>query len=352
MSGFLVHARASGKSDLSPEVKDIRAIMPLSARMILLDVILSQRILKFVDQVLPDDPAVFVAARPKTQPLDITFALSLAVERALDNFSRGGLAQADVEQYYDTIDVLAIAMWLVSRGFPLADAAAAARRQMLPRLANTVGATTTISIPARAVGSLTGSRTAGALARVPVEETMAAIRREAVPRGFPTGLESRLCYATFVDNVFAVSESMGGAVANIELFESTLQQRWMLRIKPSSRTCMAVEGCDQLVADPTRWKQSDRFVALGDTISADGSAWADVFATKRLLWRAFFANCCQASFRKAPTMLKLRCMQRAVSPILNYHNTRWPWSPRLAHYLDFPSAENDFDDCSLPPQSW
>ena len=124
-----------------------------------------------LDHLIVQPFGIFIGARPQTQALDIAHALQLVVERGLDDGSRAVLAQCDIQTFFDELHVLKICRWLVGCGHQAKDVACLLRCQMMPRVFLDIGAGP-VRIDSRAIGGLTGSRTALMLARVPVETTL------------------------------------------------------------------------------------------------------------------------------------------------------------------------------------
>eukprot|EP00959_Pyramimonas_sp_CCMP1952_P334685 7008680-Pyramimonas_sp.AAC.1 len=89
-----------------------------------------------------------------------------------------------------------------------------------------------IPIPQRSRGSLTGSRVAGAMGRVPVESTIRE-RHQVWPRHGFQAAGCRLTVATYVDNIFSAGASLNVAINILEDFEAQLESVWDLKIKPS-----------------------------------------------------------------------------------------------------------------------
>ena len=92
----------------------------------------------------------------------------MVIEKTLDDNSRGALSQGDIGQFYDNLPVLAIAQWLAERGAPDQLLEAVIQIQLCTRLFVIVGEAAA-EIGVRVKGGLTGSRLAGALARIPAE---------------------------------------------------------------------------------------------------------------------------------------------------------------------------------------
>jgi hypothetical protein len=124
-------------------------------------------------------------ARSGTQVLDISHAAHLHLQKGADNFNRAGLAQGDISSYYDSLDALRIARWIESNshsdGFFWASAFL--RLQLLPKLRLTAGGSCSFMIECRTLGTLTGSRSAVAAGRVPVESAACKLAESWKPFG-------------------------------------------------------------------------------------------------------------------------------------------------------------------------
>ena len=162
-----VAARGYGKSSASPLPTEIRVILPLRARAQIVDALVAQRLQCFLGRSEFKRDWLWVGAQKHSQPMEISWMLSQIIEKALDNRSIGGLAQADICAYYDHLDVLLCARWLLQAPTELVDPAvvmAALRWQMLPRVRVTTGIGS-FEIGRRGGGAITGSRSAGVLGR-------------------------------------------------------------------------------------------------------------------------------------------------------------------------------------------
>ena len=61
------------------------------------------------------------------------------MEKALDDHSRAGLAQQDIEKFHDSLQVMLVVKWLQKQGAPIAAPSCALRHQMLPLVVLDVG---------------------------------------------------------------------------------------------------------------------------------------------------------------------------------------------------------------------
>ena len=201
MSMLSVFGRPLGKLSNISRVQDVRLILPQCSLMSLLDALLSKALNEFIDDKFPRVPNdhVFVGARPKTQVLDITFTCQTAVEKGIDNASNCALAQGDISKYYDSLPLFRLYRWLIEEGFDSPVLHAVFRHQALTSVFVVLRhSVQKRKICGRSIGGLTGSRTAGALARIPVESMLMELKDRLEDRAFL----GRVSLGVFIDNVF------------------------------------------------------------------------------------------------------------------------------------------------------
>lgn len=249
-----LRAVALGKSGSAPMVEQVRMLVPLPLVWQVADAVLTARINGFLDTHVPSPECCWLGALPGTQPLDIVHGCSLVVEKGLDLRGAGCAAQLDIKAYYDSVSALRCAQWLGDRGAEPALCAAVLRHQLLPRIKDEVGGGEAC-LPRRGSGTLTGSRTAGALGRIPVLDVFVARHahwqqygfRLADGRGRPSAI---LCDAAYVDNMYVVGPTPGCAIAILEDFARVAREPWGLRIKDGSRAAVSSCGLEALRVTP------------------------------------------------------------------------------------------------------
>ena len=140
-------------------------------------------------------------ARKGTQVMDISHAAHLRLQKGADNFNQAGLAQGDISTYYDSIDGLKIANWLVASGScdALFWASAFLRLQLLPKVRLSAGGSCTLFFDCRTIGTLTGSRSAVAAGRVPVESVTCQLAESWKPFGVDAN-SAIIRFASWVHN--------------------------------------------------------------------------------------------------------------------------------------------------------
>ena len=107
-----------GKLDSSPEPDSMRAILPLCPFSQLCDALLAERLHEFIDTALPEVTGVHCGAKKGRQSQEIPAALQFACEKCQDYGIRGAIAQVDVLQHYDNLDMCVIGEWLLDKGAP------------------------------------------------------------------------------------------------------------------------------------------------------------------------------------------------------------------------------------------
>lgn len=274
-------------------------------------------------------------ARPRTQVLDITHSLGMTIERGLDNFSRAAIATMDIRHYFDSLDIPKIMGLLLHNAEFLKRttfAQACLRIQNLTSLRIDCGPEA-FGIPPRTKGSLTGSRIAVALSRAPILETLRKLQAKVKPLGFQVSGGKKLAVATYVDNICAVSQTGNGAIAMLTHIEETLKSDGDLNIKEDSREYMVAKASPHTSSD-VRYKHVVQMKALGHIVSHDGGCREDWQATRRQMWRTFYATCASKAAASLPHKSKGKLLNRTVAPILDDHNTRWSVSPNFLAEID------------------
>ena len=89
----------------TPLGERLRAIIPMSSILRLMDRILGNALDRNLSTLLPARPGFVEGGRPKTQALDICHAATLLIEKALDMKSEGAVAQVDIQTYFDALPV-------------------------------------------------------------------------------------------------------------------------------------------------------------------------------------------------------------------------------------------------------
>ena len=322
MSCVHVQGKCLGKLAAVTEVKDVRAILPMPAFLQVADVLVSDRLHQCIDSFLPVPTGVMVSARPRTQGAEVSFALQLAVEKSLDNGSKGAIAQCDVQAHYDTVNGLKVTNWLNAKGADKALTAAALRMQLVCKVSLQSGAMN-IVISNRSNGSLTGSRVAGAWGRVPVEATIAKRNSSWKERGWRTTGET-LTVASYVDNLFALGRDADAAIATCEDFGKHLAADWGQKIKPSSKQFLVPKGGDA-PKQAVGWEACTTFNVLGNTVQHNAETDTSWEATKGSVRRAWFCTVKKEGARELSLAANLKLMNTTIKPLVMFKTTGMPF---------------------------
>ena len=337
----IVTARALGKKQSYSELDHLRLVIPLESWMSLADALISNQLEMELRRAFPhllscsEPDGYFMGANRYTQPLDIAFGCQIMVEKALDMESCGGLAQFDIRQFYDSLPLVRLYQYLLELGVDTCLVKAAMFHQLLPKLVVQLSSVTSTSMDEssvvrhRATGGLTGSRTAGSLAKFIIACMMTSCRPQLLPYGFA----SCMFTSTWVDNIYTTGKSASAALEMARVLEDHWSLRWGLHIKAGSKLVMAVKGgtgCDT----PNGWKQVDVFPVLGHYVSFNGNIDVCYGETTKEAWRAFWRNTSKRCVRTLPNILRAKRLARMVLPVFRYRWTRWPYTAWRASILD------------------
>ena len=331
MKQFSIVGKVKGKRGQKSALEDLRAILPLTAALQVADAIISSRLNTWIDSKLPTPAGAFVAARPRTQATEVMLGCHLVMEKALDNRSQGCLAQADVASHYDTLCSVRITRWLLKSGCEPSLAIAALRFQLLPEVILQSGSMQ-CCIQNRSCGSLTGSRTAGAWGRIPVEATLAKRNSEWQHLGFET-CEGRLTMQTYVDNVYVAGESAEAAAIIVEDFGKHLQADWQQKLKASSMEILIPKGGSKDGVNVQRWHIVEHMNVLGNMMQHNGEcneAWGKAKHEARRRW---FSNCCVKKASRLSATARLALVNKCLKPFLHYRMASMPFGKDRAAQL-------------------
>ena len=263
-----IQARAHGKTTSNPKKNECRAILPLSAIATLFDAIISDWIHNFVNDALPALNPTWEGARPATQCLDVACTMHIALEKMLESQSHGAIVTVDIQRYYDNVNITKCYAWLIRHGACPARAACMLRIQMLPKVFLHV-TTQAKPIENRTLGSLTGSRTAGACGRIPWADATNTINNH-----FPTAVWKlhghHIPLMTWIDNAFLAANTPQQGIYFFDHVEEYLQNVWDLTFKPSSKQILLPKGCEPYHPPPP-WTALNAIDCLGYILDSDGS---------------------------------------------------------------------------------
>jgi len=325
-------ARVYGKESTCTKATDVRMIIPLSSVLDLADALLQEKVNKVIDGFFEPmrNPFVHECARPRTQLLEITHTASFAAEKILDNKSTGTIAQMDIQKHFDSVDLLAVFAWLINAGLSPEWAIVAVWIQLLPTIIFRV-LNVEWSLVSRSTGTLTGSRVASAMARVPVLDLIYANFNHLQPHMLCIGSWSALC-ATYVDNIIFLLASIADVPVVSRICEEYLGHKWGQCIKPSSKQALVFKGIRPPHAPD--WDFCSSMRVLGVIVSASGSCCEDFAKVTRTLWASFWANAGATAAKSLTTEKKLALLKIATGVHLNGHIQSWAWTTTRANNLD------------------
>ena len=167
MAKIQIHSRVYGKGTSRPKLKEIRAILPLPPIAGIIDVLVANKLDRWLSQLPRHSSAIYTGGTAFTQCLDIAHGGALWLEKGGDNKTQNHcIAQCDIATYYDTINPTAVLSWATSQGSPLPWWIGTAAVQLMLQPSVVVQlAGGKQHLRRRTGGTLTGSRVAGMLGR-------------------------------------------------------------------------------------------------------------------------------------------------------------------------------------------
>lgn len=97
---------------------------------------------------------------------------------------------------------------------------------------------------------------------------------------------------------------------------------------------MPVFGYGEIENYDSRWRLLSEFKALGHIITPSGSINACFSATMKAAWRQFWANIGRPTFKAFTVRLRLKRLESLVFSVINFCESRWPFSLTKAKSLD------------------
>ena len=339
---FCVHGLLKGKSGQDAAPDDMRALLPLVPLAQLCDAMIAQKLQHYIDLAIPDRDGIYRGARQFTQTCEIPLSLQLLLEKSQDYGLGNAVGQIDALSHYDNLDIIRIAKWLQTHGVPDDLVRATVIFQtMIPVELQIAGEC--IQIDRRTRGGLTGTRTAGQLGRVPIEDAMNQVHAELEHYGAPLYLPAdtadqykpvdcacewkhfvQLTFASFVDNVYFAGRSVTAALALAGRFEEVLQDKWGQTIKPQSRQICLPRGVPSGRIHLGKWEVCDGFRVLGveiqDNAETDRSWMETAKTARKLFWRISRT----ADYRSLAAEYRLRTLDAQILPFLLHRLTALP----------------------------
>ena len=328
MESFHIYGRLYGKTSTFWTASSTRALLPLPSVLVVVDAMAALKLHELTDRVCVPPRGIMFGARKGTQVLDVAHAAQLHLQKSGDSSGIGCLAQGDIATYYDKLSCMKVAQWFTRNGGDLYWASAFLRLQALPVICLSSGESSSFTITQRSLGTFTGSRSAVAAGRIPVETVACIVAADVQPYGVDTGLTT-VVFASWVDNYYTFGSSVPNAISIAERFEEVLLQNWALDIKPTSRSLLSPAAPSE-PWNSEKWPLFREADVLGHLLSGDSSPWPCWRRTEKSMWASFWKNCIGPKVAALGLNDRCRLLNRSVKPILSFRNTRWPWTRTLS----------------------
>ena len=215
----------------------------------------------------------------------------------MDSKSQLAICASDIASYFDTFPPGKLARHLAKRiGDPWI-AAAAVRLHLRPRMELCIFGCYH-SLPRRKCGLITGSSSAAALQRLPLEDIIGQQLDFLVERcvsfpSFASGQTTKFATAYWSDNIFTFGCSVAAAMDMQQRIQVELERQWPpLRIGDDSKEILILAGNEETATEARRrgFATPSTLRVLGPQISSDASSEPNMCALKEKVLQAFFAN--------------------------------------------------------------
>ena len=326
-----VHGRILGKATTSPELKDIRAILPVGCVLTVLDILISKRLDRWTEYHLPTPSGCFVGGKKGSQIHDVAHGIALCLERGRDHKDQCGASQGDIEAFFDSVSPVLVARFLLGRGVESSLVAGMLFFSLLTKVVLRTGEAQ-YTLKARTKGSLTGTRIASSMAKIIIADCL--LKCHASGQVHFLSAAPPLSFCVWVDNIYAVADTAHRAVCNLELIETILEADWHLKIKSSSKLFTASGGRRSVPEQLRSFKFADPFIVLGIKVSSSGSCEKDVSEAIHSAHRRFFMGPCSKKSARLPLQIRLLDFQRCVWPAICWRSSWWQFSKTLAKQID------------------
>jgi hypothetical protein len=327
---LVVHGQAKGKLASTTSACDLRAILALPPLHQLCDFLVAIRLRRWLDKHFGRNDAFFHGARPSTQTLDIATAVHLLLEKSHDSRAHGAVGEQDIRTFYDSVSLHLTTMYLLQNGCPPDIVGPLLRLQLLPKVFLRVGNAEFETGP-RSAGVMTGTRCAGEIGRIPVEETLAATFPLLQRLGFQAG-ERKICVATYIDNIFTFSTGTAGAIQMAQAVADRLLQRLRLQIKDGGRAVISSDPDDK--PEDANWSFTHTLAPLGHLVHWKCSVWPSIHKTVAQMWGIFFKRFRERRLKHLDISARCRLLSQHVEPILAFRSSGWPPTQQIIDLLD------------------
>ena len=145
---------------------------------------------------------------------------------------------------------------------------------------------------------------------------------------------AKLCFASYIDNLYTTGTGVSGATASMEMILAHLRDVWGLTTKAGSKHVIACKGCVDVQATGNGWCLDEIAEILGWLVQSDGGTHAAWTALQTKLWRCFYGNVRKRSFKTLSWDNRCKVLSRALLPIFAYAAQIWPPKYGLAMQVD------------------
>ena len=145
------------------------------------------------------------------------------------------------------------------------------------------------SVIDRTKGSITGSRTAGAMGRIPIESVCRDKRSSLEKLGFRAGTKV-ITAMSWVDNISVIGRIARVAKRAMQIIEEVLTSEWSLALKPDSKLALLPAGSNHAAGIDEDFAVVTSMPVLGHIIDSKGGIRECWTAARNAMWKAFWAN--------------------------------------------------------------
>ena len=285
-----IKAKRRGTIDAS----ETRGILPQTSLLCLFNRVIFNKMKATLDQYSETHGVreLVLGAGKGSQTRDMVFSLNHALELGRDRHNQCGVALGDIKACHDCIPWGYTLQGLRTRGIPLFVATAFYRAHRCPEIEFNVGGVS-FNISNRSRGGLTGSQTAGTMARIAIEDTLIS-SLPLFQNCFELSQTHTFPAIAWSDNISTVAPTFEAAIQNLQIWEDSLDRLANMQIKQSSKVALASSGRRfqerRVVVGGERWAVRDEENALGCVVSGTGSESSARNAIQNSWNRTFWAN--------------------------------------------------------------
>ena len=110
---------AFGKTEHTPHAGECRAILPLSTCLIIVDSLISRRILSSIASLYKLPSHFILGGAKNTQCLDLAWTSQIVMQTGQDHKSESCIAAFDIARFYDNINAMHVVKEAIHKGFDI-----------------------------------------------------------------------------------------------------------------------------------------------------------------------------------------------------------------------------------------